>query len=47
MDSGLESGVLKFADDTKIFNGISGVQDCDTLQMGDSLDGALLYGRHV
>ena len=32
LDKGLENCVLKFADNTKIFHGISGVQDCDILQ---------------
>ena len=32
LDKGLERCVLKFADDTKMFHGISGVQDWDTLQ---------------
>ena len=32
LDKGLKRCVLKFADDTKMFHGISGVQDWDTLQ---------------
>ena len=32
LDKGLENCVLKFADNTKIFHGISGVQDYDILQ---------------
>ena len=32
LDKGLGSCVLKFADDTKIFRGISDAQDCDMLQ---------------